>query len=117
MPLATGFLLLSPAVQANSTFPTTPQLSSSDEHGCKAYLCFAGGMAFPECEPTIRKVKRDLARGRGFPQCSFLSNSDGSVGGQNGSPKIWTEYTKKRTYVIMQNPDGTRKLLSDIKRK
>lgn len=74
-------------------------------------------MAFSECQPTILKVKRDLARGKSFPSCSFLSNDDGSVGGQNGSPKIWTEHTKKRVYVKMQQPDGTIQQLSSIKRK
>lgn len=109
--------LSSANTNADIQIPQVPQLSSSDEHGCKAYLCFAGGMAFPECQPTIRKVKRDLVKGRGFPQCSFLSNKDGSVGGQNGSPIIWSNTSKRRVTVMMKEADGTVKQISSFKRR
>lgn len=38
-------------------------------YGCKALLCFAGGMHVAECRSTIRKVLRDMWKGRGFPTC------------------------------------------------
>lgn len=37
--------------------------------GCKAILCFAGGMHEPECRSTIREVLRDMSRGKPFPTC------------------------------------------------
>lgn len=120
---AVSLLLLSVSYAETQT-TTNPQpqidireLSSSDQHGCKAYLCFAGGMAVSECQSTIRKVKRDLIRGRAFPTCSAISNPDGSVGGQNGSPRIWSEKTRKRVYIKMQEPDGTVKQLSSFRRR
>lgn len=80
-------------------------------------MCFAGGMSLPECQSTIAKVKRNLARGRGFPQCSFLSNQDGSIGGQNNSPKIWTEYSKKWVIVKMKDEQGKVSEISGVKRR
>ena len=94
-----------------------PKLSSQDQYGCSAYLCFAGGFVYPECQKVIRKVTRDLLRGKAFPSCSALSNSDGSVGGQNGSPRIFTQKTRKYIKIMKQNADGSIEQISSIKRK
>lgn len=105
--IVTSFLMVSTA--------SAEELSRSDQYGCQAYLCFAGGMGYAECQSTISKVKRDLLRGRSFPSCSMLANPDGSIGG-NGSPRIWTEKTRKRIYIKMQDPTGEIKQLSSFKR-
>ncbi|MCL1624207.1 hypothetical protein M2R47_08160 [Moraxella sp. Tifton1] len=94
-----------------------PQLSNKDIFGCQAFLCFAGGIHTPECQSTIRKVTRDLARGKSFPVCPMISNADGSIGGQNGSQKLWTQNTRKRVYVYIQDPDGTVRQVANIRKK
>lgn len=94
-----------------------PQLSQKDTFGCQAFLCFAGGMHTPECQSTIRKVTRDLARGRSFPTCPMIANTDGSIGGQNGSQKLWTTSTRKRVYVYVQDSDGTVRQVSNIRKR
>ena len=44
--------------------------------GCKVLLCMAGNWKnISECEPTVRQALRDVARGRGWPQCSMGGNS------------------------------------------
>lgn len=43
--------------------------TGGSNYGCQALLCFAGGMHVAECRSTIRKVLRDLWKGRGFPTC------------------------------------------------
>ena len=94
-----------------------PQLSSKDTFACQAFLCFAGGMHTSECQSTIRKVTHDLARGKPFPVCPMIANADGSVGGQNGSPKIWTSGSKRRVYVYVQDADGTTRQVANIKKR
>lgn len=94
-----------------------PQLSQKDTFACQAFLCFAGGMHTPECQSTIRKVTRDLARGRSFPVCSMIANPDGSVGGQNGSQRIWTRSTKRRVYVYVQEPSGDVRQVANIRKR
>ena len=44
--------------------------------GCKVLLCMAGNWKnISQCEPTVRQALRDVARGRGWPQCSMGGNS------------------------------------------
>lgn len=111
--LAISLLVTSSFALADSL---VPEMSSSDEYGCKAFMCFAGGLGLSECQSTITKVHRDLAKGKGFPHCSFLgSNSDGSVGGKQfgeGVANIKTVKTKKYVYLYVDN-----QLQSKIKRK
>lgn len=45
--------------------------------GCKVLLCMAGNWRqIAPCEPTVRQALRDVARGRGWPQCGMSGNSD-----------------------------------------
>lgn len=44
--------------------------------GCKAILCFAGGMHEPECRSTIREVLHDISRGKPFPTCKGYEGED-----------------------------------------
>jgi hypothetical protein len=53
---------------------TTPALAVD---GCKLLLCMAGNWRqIAPCEPTVRQALRDVARGRGWPQCAMGGNSD-----------------------------------------
>lgn len=54
-----------------STMFIKPSTALASDFGCQALLCFAGGKGVAECQSTIRKVIRDLARGKGFPVCTF----------------------------------------------
>ena len=48
-------------------------------------MCFVGGLNISECQSTIRDVKKDLAKGKSFSHCSFVSNDqDGSTTGHDG---------------------------------
>lgn len=47
-------------------------IAMADDFGCKAVLCFAGGQGLAECASTIAEVKKRLAKGKGFPHCSFI---------------------------------------------
>lgn len=45
--------------------------------GCKLLLCMAGNWRrIAPCEPTVRQALRDVARGRGWPQCGMGGNSE-----------------------------------------
>lgn len=51
-------------------------LARANDHGCTVLLCLAnpaGPMAVSECVPPIRKLYRDLARGKAFPTCAMAS--------------------------------------------
>jgi hypothetical protein len=51
----------------------------ADDHGCTVLLCLAnpaGSMAVAECVAPIKKLHRDLARGRAFPTCDMASAPD-----------------------------------------
>lgn len=66
------------------TFSGTVATSAiASDYGCEALLCFAGGKNVSECQPTIKRVLKDLAKGKGFPHCSMVSGS--SSGGVSGS--------------------------------
>lgn len=123
--LATSSLLLPTASFANpanstqnqvSEVPQVPQLSAKESYGCEAFLCFAGGLHEPTCQKTILQVKRDLIRGRGFPHCPSVANVDGSFG-SNGSSRLWTQNTKKRVYVYVQNADGTTRQVANLRKR
>lgn len=86
--------------------------SAKDEnYGCRAFMCFAGGLNISECQSTINDVKKDLAKGKGFPHCSFVSNNpDGSIGGAD-QPKISTYTRNKRVYLYVDE-----KLVTSVKK-
>lgn len=68
----------------SASLAVIPFVSSSafaSNFGCEALLCFAGGKNVAECQPTIKKVLRDLSKGRGFPHCSLVSGT--SINGQS----------------------------------
>lgn len=120
--LATSSLLLPTASFAytpnnsSSATPQVTQLSAKESYGCEAFLCFAGGLHEPTCQKTILQVKRDLIRGRGFPHCPSVANVDGSFG-SNGSSRLWTQNTKKRVYVYVQDADGTTRQVANLRKR
>ena len=65
---------------ATLSLASIPTLTNASDFGCKALLCFAGGKGVAECQDTIKKVIRDMAKGKGFPHCSMVGvpSSDGS---------------------------------------
>lgn len=66
--------------------------ASASDFGCQALLCFAGGKNVSECQPTIKKVLKDLAKGKGFPHCTFVG-SGGSAGSSDNvvTTRMFTE--------------------------
>ena len=83
---------------------TTTTTSHADDFGCKAVLCFAGGKGVSECQDTIREVKKRLAKGKGFPHCSFV-NDNGSTTDMVSQSNVWTRKLGKRNNIC---PDGTK---------
>jgi len=67
----------------------------ASDFGCQALLCFAGGKNVSECQPTIKRVLKDLAKGKGFPHCSL-------VGGQSSSGQSITDAVKVSRYTEKQ---------------
>lgn len=53
--------------------------AKADDFGCEALLCFAGGKNVSECQPTIKKVLKDLAKGKPFPVCNFIDSNGEST--------------------------------------
>lgn len=53
----------------------------ASDFGCQALLCFAGGKNVSECKPTIKKVIKDMSRGKSFPHCSLVNSSGQETGG------------------------------------
>lgn len=91
-------LLLSGAALVGLTINTT---TYADDFGCKAVLCFAGGKGLSECTSTIKEVKKRLAKGKGFPHCSF-------VGGDNQNNLVEQSNVFQRKVKAGQAcPDGT----------
>lgn len=56
-------------------FLIMPTVASASDFGCEALLCFAGGKNVSECQNTIKKVIKDMAKGKSFPHCSFVGAS------------------------------------------
>lgn len=90
-------LLLVPAMAASTA------VFADENYGCRALLCFAGGSGLSECASTISKVKRDLAKGKGFPHCSFI-NEDGS---KTDLVKQTGTYTNNLGKANNKCPDGS----------
>ena len=85
--------------------------AKDENYGCRAFMCFAGGLNISECQSTISDVKKDLAKGKGFPHCSFVSgNKDGSMGGSDGQSKISSYTHNKRVYLYVDD-----KLVTSVK--
>ncbi len=81
-------LLLSLPVLAVST------VVKADNYGCEAFMCFAGGKNVNECQPTIKRVLKDLSKGKGFPHCSFVKG-DGTTENNAISTRMFTERSNK----------------------
>lgn len=76
----------------------------ADNHGCTVLLCLAnpaGPMAVAECVPPIKKLFRDLARGKSFPSCQLASAPETQGG------KTWAQHGVS---YYDQCPAGTRAL-------
>jgi len=61
--------------------------ASASDYGCKVLLCLSnpqGSTAVPQCEPPIRQLHEDLARGRPFPSCDMQS-------APAASPTAWAQ--------------------------
>ena len=57
-------------------------------------MCFAGGKNVNECQPTIKRVLKDLSKGKGFPHCSFVKG-DGTTENNAISTRMFTERSNK----------------------
>jgi hypothetical protein len=71
--------------------------AQADDHGCTVLLCLsnpAGPMAVADCVSPIKKLYRDLLRGRAFPTCDL-------IGGQAGT------YATPATSAYEPCPAGT----------
>ena len=84
----------------------------ASDFGCEALLCFAGGKNVSECQPTIKKVLKDLAKGKSFPHCSFVGSPNLSGGSSSNvqdaiSVKHYNAMSRSRTC-----PDGVTKAKS-----
>jgi hypothetical protein len=50
--------------------------------GCTVLLCLAGNWGrIDQCKPPVRKLFKDLAKGRAFPRCSFASAPPSAASG------------------------------------
>lgn len=52
---------------------TSPSLTSGGVYGCAVVLCLAnpnGWGSVSECKPPIKKLFKDLAKGKSFPSCN-----------------------------------------------
>jgi len=79
-------------------------VTQASDYGCQVLLCMAnpaGPMAVDECKPPIRKLYRDLAKGKPFPSCT-MAKSEGVAGGDS-----WAEVG---TGYYDQCPAGTKAL-------
>lgn len=76
---------------------------ADENYGCRAMLCFAGGLGESECQDTIKKVRKDLAKGRGFPHCSFVEDNGKKTDLVQQSHK-WTRNLGRNNNIC---PDGT----------
>lgn len=57
----------------------------ASEHGCTVLLCLAGNWkSIGECQGPVKKLFKDLAKGRAFPTCDM---SDGNNDGNNYATK------------------------------
>jgi hypothetical protein len=65
------------------SLPSASGMSADDEWACKVAMCMAnpgGPTEFAECVDPIRKLRRQLAKGKPYPVCRFLGG-----GGQGGA--------------------------------
>lgn len=83
----------------------------ASNYGCEALLCFAGGKNVSECQPTIKKVLKDLAKGKGFPHCSMVGSS-GSAGGSSSDLVSVRQYTERSRSSICR--DGETRAIRTI---
>lgn len=58
---------------AEDMLKSLPPVNFTNDEGCKAALCWAGGNGVSECVSSIAKVQKRLARGKGFPTCNGVS--------------------------------------------
>lgn len=62
---------------------TDSGLSPQQDYACKVALCMAnpnGPMAVQECVPPIKKLYKELAKGKPWPHCNFLGSNNNNPG-------------------------------------
>lgn len=94
-------VLLGFGLAAVASFSTAAK-AEEENFGCKALMCFAGGKDVSECQSTIREVKKRLAKGKGFPHCSFVNANGG-----NQDMVQQTGVFTRRVKAGQNCPDGT----------
>lgn len=67
--------------------------AQASDFGCQALLCFAGGKNVTECAPTIKKVLKDMAKGKAFPHCAMSGGSNAA--GDNVTTRTFSELSSK----------------------
>jgi hypothetical protein len=58
-------------------------VAQASDHGCQVLLCLAnpgGPTKVAECVPPIKKLLKDLAKGKAFPSCKFSDSSGQETG-------------------------------------
>jgi hypothetical protein len=75
-------------ILATCTLFAIPSVATASDYGCKVLLCLAASGGTPaECKPTLKKLYRDLSKGRGFPSCKMESGPGDSAGAEPVLPK------------------------------
>lgn len=81
-------MMAKPLIAALLIVMSTPAFAVD---GCTVLVCLAGNWRkIPQCEPQVRRLFRDLARGRSFPRCSFASTPASSPGAPVGQSSMAT---------------------------
>lgn len=78
----------------------------ASDFGCEALLCFAGGKGVSQCQPTIKKVIRDMAKGKPFPHCTLVGGGSSSGGGSNNTVTDPNSIITVKRYTETQRKGG-----------
>jgi hypothetical protein len=77
--------------------------AQASDHGCQVLLCMAnpgGWSKIGECAPPMKKLFKDLAKGKAFPTCTFENGSGQDTGTSN------QHYAKNQTASRYFCPSG-----------
>jgi hypothetical protein len=78
-------------VMLGSVLTVASVAARADDFGCTVLLCLAnpaGPMAVAECVSPIKKLYRNLARGKAFPTCDMASAPDAPTGKSWAQPGV-----------------------------
>lgn len=65
----------------SAAMPLSMRASAGDLWGCEVLLCLAASYGVPsECKPPLKKLWKNLLKGKSFPSCTFVSADGRSAG-------------------------------------